>query len=72
MNSTKQRTHHHHLRLQYMRNQTATIDTTNTMTKVQTKLLQQVCETFLYYAKAVDCTILHALNNLATRVNDST
>ena len=37
--------------------QMATIDKTNPMTTIQTKLLQQVCGTFLYYARAVDCTI---------------
>ena len=42
------------------------------MTTVQTKILQQVCGMFLYYARAVDCTMLHALNNLATRVKNST
>ena len=52
--------------------QMTTIDTTNLMTKVQTKLLQQVCGTFLYYARVVDCTMLYALNNLVTRVKDDT
>ena len=52
--------------------QMATIDKTNPMTPVQTKLLQQVCGTFLYYTRAVDCTMLHALNDLATRVKDGT
>ena len=42
------------------------------MTTVQTKILQQVCGTFLYCARVVDCTMLHALNYLATRVNDGT
>ena len=42
------------------------------MTTEQTKLLKQVCGTFLYYARAVDCTMLHALNDLATRVKDGT
>ena len=42
------------------------------MTTIQTKLLQQVCGTFLYNARAVYCTMLHALNNLATRVKDGT
>ena len=50
--------------------QMATIDKTNPMTKQQTKILQQVCGTFLYYARAIDCTMLHALNDLATRVKD--
>ena len=48
------------------------IDTTNPMTTVQTKILQQVCGTFLYYTQAVDCTMLHTLNDLATRVKDGT
>ena len=48
----------------------ATIDKTSPLTTVQTKLLQQVCGTFLYYARAVDCTMLHTSNNLATRVKD--
>ena len=50
----------------------ATIDNTNPTTTEQTKLLQQVCCTFLYYARAVDCTMLHALNDLVTRVKDGT
>ena len=52
--------------------QKKTIDTTNPITTVQTKILQQVCGTFLYYARAVDCIMLRALNNLATRVKDGT
>ena len=52
--------------------QMATIDKTNRRTKQQTTILQQVCGTFLYYARAVDCTMLHALNDLATRVKDGT
>ena len=42
------------------------------MTTSHTKLLQQVCGAFLYYARAVDCTMIHALNNLGTRVKDGT
>ena len=52
--------------------QIATIDKTNLLTIIQAKLLQQVCGTFLYYARAADCTILHALNDLVTRVKDET
>ena len=52
--------------------QMATINKTNPMTTVQTKLLQQVDGTFLYYVRAVDCTMLHALSDLATRVKDGT
>ena len=50
--------------------QIATIDKTNPMITVQTKLLQQVCGTFLYHARVVDCTMLHALIDIATRVKD--
>ena len=52
--------------------QIATINKTNSMTTVQTKLLQEVCGTFLYYARAVNCTILHGLNDLATRSKEGT
>ena len=48
------------------------VDNTAPMDKKQVKLLQQVCGTFLYYARAVDCTMLHALNDLATKVNTGT
>ena len=34
------------------------------------KLQQQVCRTFLYYARAVDYTMLYLLDVLATRVKD--
>ena len=52
--------------------QMAKIDTTAPMSADDKKLLQQVCGKFLYYARAVDCTMLHALNDLATRVNNGT
>ena len=52
--------------------QIASIDKTNPMEKEQTTILQQVCGTFLYYARAVDCTMLHSLNDLATQVKDGT
>ena len=52
--------------------QMAKIDNSMPITPEEKKLLQQVCGTFLYYARAVDCTMLHALNDLATRVNDGT
>mmetsp|Transcript_116662 Transcript_116662/g.238649 ORF Transcript_116662/g.238649 Transcript_116662/m.238649 type:complete len:134 (+) Transcript_116662:1352-1753(+) len=42
------------------------------MTKAQTRFLQQVTGKFLYYARAVDCTMLHALNNLATQTHSGT
>jgi hypothetical protein len=41
------------------------IDTTPKLTEAQTKQLQQVVGTFLFYARAADSTILHALNALA-------
>ena len=52
--------------------QLAKVDESEPMNNKQTKLLQQVCGTFLYYARAVDCTMLHALNDLATKVNNGT
>ena len=52
--------------------QMAKIDTTKPLRKQQIKLLQQVCGKFLYYARAVDCTMLHALNDLATRTHNGT
>jgi len=39
-----------------------------TLTKLQQKMLQKVCGYFLYYARAVDPTMLHALNELATDI----
>ena len=41
------------------------IDSTNKMTQEQTKLCQQVVGNFLFYAHAVDATMLHALNLLS-------
>ena len=35
-------------------------------------MLQQVCKPFLYYARVVDYTMLHLLNNLALIIKDST
>ena len=52
--------------------QLAKINESEPISKKQTKLLQQVCNIFLYYARAVDCKILHALNNRATRVKNGT
>ena len=48
------------------------IDTTEPMTGTEKKSLQGVTGKFLYYGRAVDDTMLHALNCLATRVNDGT
>ena len=52
--------------------QMATIDDSDPMNKEQIKKLEQVCGKFLYYARAVDDTMLHALNDLATQKNDGT
>ena len=52
--------------------QMARIDDTDPMNQKQIKLLQRVCGKFLYYARAVDCTMLHALNDLATRTHNGT
>ena len=51
--------------------QMATMDNTNLIT-IQTKILQQVCGTFVYYARVVDFTMIHVLKDLATRVKDGT
>jgi hypothetical protein len=50
----------------------AKIDETNPINKKETKLLQQVCGKFLYYARAIDTTMLHALNDLATQTTKGT
>ena len=50
----------------------AKVDETNPMNKKETKLLQQVCGNVLYYARAVDTTMLHALNDLATQTTKGT
>ena len=50
--------------------QLAKIDESEPMNNKQTKLLQQVCRTFLYYARAVDCTMLNAPNDLETKVKN--
>ena len=48
------------------------INTSVPMSKAQQKLLMQVAENFLYYARSIDDTMMHPLNNLATVVNDGT
>ena len=35
-------------------------------------LLQQICGKFLYYARAIDSTMMHALNDLASQVTVGT
>jgi hypothetical protein len=42
-------------------------DETNPINKKETKILQKVCGKFLYYARAIDTTMVHALNDLATQ-----
>ena len=43
-----------------------------TFTKKQIHLLQRICGKFLYYARAIDSTMMHALNNLASQVTAGT
>ena len=55
--------------------QQPSIQQEHTLTEQQQKRLQTVCGLFLYYARAVDGTMQHALNDLAiqiTRGNDAT
>ena len=48
------------------------IDKTAPMDKVQKRLLQQVTGKFLYYSRAINDTMMHALNDLAASVNEGT
>ena len=48
------------------------IDTTEPISKDQKLFLQQVTGKFLYYARSIDDTMLHMLNDLATQVNNGT
>ena len=41
------------------------IDDSTPMTETEKHYLQQICDKFLYYARAVDDTMLHVLNDLA-------
>jgi len=52
--------------------QMTNIDLSKPMTKAQTHFLQQITGKFLDYARAVDCTMLHALNDLATQTHSGT
>jgi hypothetical protein len=47
-------------------------DNTEPMTKDQTLTLQQVVGTFLYFARAIDSTMLHSLTTLASEQSDGT
>ena len=44
----------------------------STFTGKQVHLLQQICGKFLYYARAIDSTMMHALNDLASQVTAGT
>ena len=48
------------------------IDTSAPITEKQKKFLQQVTGKFLYYARAIDDTMLHNLNDLATAISNGT
>ena len=48
------------------------IDNTFPMTPSQIKLLKKITEKFLYIARALDDTMLHAVNELATSKSDGT
>lgn len=69
--------HHHapskyHLPKYGAKQQMTKLDTTEPMTPAQKKLLQQVAGKFLYYARSIDDTMMHALKDLATAVNSGT
>jgi hypothetical protein len=51
---------------------TTPIDLTPAMSDEQTKKLQQVVGTFLFYARAIDPAMLHALNALAAAQSNGT
>ena len=52
--------------------QMTNIDLTTTITPTEKKELQQATGKFLYYGRAIDDTMLHALNCLSTQVNNGT
>ena len=52
--------------------QLAAVDDSREMTKTEVLHLQQICGKFLYYARAVDDTMLHALNELASQQSKGT
>ena len=47
-------------------------DNSKPMTDTEILYLQQICGKFLYYGRAVDDTMLHALNDLASRQSNGT
>ena len=48
------------------------LDTSPSIPEEQKRRIQQIIEIFLYYACAVDCTMLTALNTLAEQQSGST
>ena len=52
--------------------QMATVITAPTFTDKEVKRLQNICGRFLYYARAIDSTMMHALNDLATQITTGT
>ena len=48
------------------------IDESEPMTEEEKKILEQICGVFLYYARAVDPTMMHALNVLAAQQSKGT
>ena len=52
--------------------QIAHVDESDPMTEREKNYLQQICGKFLYYARAVDDTMLHALNELASKQSNGT
>ena len=48
------------------------LDTSAPLPKAQQTLLMKVAGKFLYYARSIDDTMMHTLNNLATAINDCT
>ena len=53
------------------RQQFTTVDTSPPLTPEQIKRLEQVTGKFLYIAQALDVTMMHALNDLATTKSNS-
>ena len=47
-------------------------DTTTPLTTSESKHLQKLLVKFLYYTRAIECTMLHAMNNIAAAVTNVT
>lgn len=45
---------------------------TQLFTKIQVHLLQRICWKFLYYARSIDSTMIHEINNLASQITIGT